>query len=137
MEQPIQTQAPKEPLVGWVLENLYRLFAYLFVASLLIAALFTFGNADSFATGVGAFFVVGGVYGIPGLILWLTITANLPPEWPRLRRRMIAVATGPIIQILILRWLILMGTRSWAILFGIVLPAGAGLVIRLRQRGNP
>ena len=137
MEQPIQTRTPKEPLVDWVLENLYRLFAYLFVASLLIAALFTFGSDDSFATWFGAFFFVGGVYGIPGLVVWLVITANLPPEWSRLRRRVIAVATGPIIQILILRWLIQMGMRSWAILFGVVLPAGAGLVIRLRQRGDP
>ena len=80
------------------------------------------------------FAFVGGFLGIPGAIGWLLIVASLPPEWSTLRRRAVAVALSPLIQVTLLVFLFSRGYVWAAAMVGLLLPAGSAFVIRLRVR---
>jgi hypothetical protein len=80
------------------------------------------------------FFLVGGLYGIPGTLLWLLLVAAFPPEWSTLRRRAAALTMSPIIQVIWLTWFISEHAYLAAAIFGLFLPAGSALVVRLRGR---
>ena len=79
----------REPLLGWLARNVFRLAIYLLAASL-AAALYSVAADDTgllAVPGLTVYFAfVGGFLGIPGAIGWLLIVASLPPEWSALRR---------------------------------------------------
>ena len=80
------------------------------------------------------FAFVGGFLGIPGAIGWLLIVASLPPEWSTLRRRAVALALSPLIQVTLLVFFFSSGYLWAAAMVGLLLPAGSAFVIRLRVR---
>jgi hypothetical protein len=85
--------------------------------------------------------IEGGAFCAPGAAVWLLAISRYPPSWSPQRRRMVAVATTPVIGAY---WILLFGfgdadLRSWwfALLFGIVLPLGSGFVVRWRRDTGP
>ena len=129
-------EVPKEPLLRWLGVNVIRLTLYLALASLVVAstALFTgdalFGD-DVFEEATVLF--LAGLVGIPGTCVWLLLVAKIPPGWSTIRRRALAVAMSPIIQIFWLVAFISWGAYGLAIVFGLLLPAGSASVVRLRE----
>jgi hypothetical protein len=128
-----------EPIRGWLLVNVARLAIYLACASFASAVTFAIDPSG----GVGAtgillltpyLFGIAAFFGLPGTVVWLWIVAHLSPEWSVVKRRLIAMATGPLIGI---AWILFFGQDPDAyvpaLIFGVVLPAGSGLVVKLRQ----
>jgi hypothetical protein len=133
---------PKEPLVRWFAVNLVRLTIYLALASFGVALVGVLTEVAPGAPTARDFllfetvllFLSGGLYGIPGTLVWLLLVAALPPEWSSLRRRAAALAMSPIIQVIWLVWFISAHAYLAAAIFGVFLPAGSALVVRLRGR---
>jgi hypothetical protein len=129
--------AAREPLFGWLARNVFRLAIYLLAASL-AAALYSVAADETgslVVPGLSVYFAfVGGFVGIPGAIGWLLIVASLPPEWSTLRRRTVALALSPLIQVILLVFLFSSGYPWAAAVFGLLLPAGSSFVVRLRER---
>jgi hypothetical protein len=126
---------PKEPVLPWLVANVFRLAVYLAIASV--------GSALVYAAGADlkeqlfwatTFFIFSGLAGIPGTILWLMIVANLPPELSTSTRRILAVVASPLIQIILLVAALREYAEAFALFFGVVLPAGSAFVVRLRER---
>lgn len=128
-----------EPIRGWLLVNVARLAIYLACASFASAVVFAIdpdGGVE--ATGIIVLtpylFGIAAFVGLPGTVVWLWIVAHLSPEWSVLKRRVIAMATGPLIGI---AWIFFFGQDPdayvLALVFGVLLPAGCGLVVKLRQ----
>lgn len=129
-------EVPKEPLLRWLAINVARLVVYLALASI-AAALYSVLEAEGPDPLLGLaalYFLYGGYFGVPGSIVWLLVLAMLPPEWSALRRRVVAVAASPIIQIIWLLWLLSWGYFAAAAAFCLMLPAGSAFVVRLRER---
>src|SRR5438045_559274 len=102
--QPEMTTAaalgPKEQLGGWWFRNIERLAVYLLCAAALTASIGIFGSEDWFSSFFYGTFLIagaGGLYCLPGMLVWLTIMSVVPPHWSTGVRRAIAVGTGPII----------------------------------------
>src|SRR5918996_1140090 len=140
--EPVETRLEKEPLQPWVWANIGRLAVYLLVASLGAGIYGAFTDSPSgigiirflglTAVNTGFFFVVGGLGCLPGLAVWLVVLAHLPLTWPSLMRRIVSVATAPLVGAI---WLVTFIASEWyplALIFGLLLPLGAGFVVRLR-----
>jgi hypothetical protein len=142
LRHPPRDEVPKEPLLRWFGINVLRLTVYLALASFgveLVGVLTEVAPAAPTARDIllfetVLFFLVGGLYGIPGTLLWLLLVAALPPEWSTLRRRAAALTMSPIIQVIWLTWFISEHAYLAAAIFGLFLPAGSALVVRLRGR---
>jgi hypothetical protein len=80
------------------------------------------------------YFLYGGYFGVPGTLVWLLVVAQLPPEWSPIRRRVVALAISPVIQVIWLVWLYSWGYFLAAAVFGLILPAGSAFVVRVRGR---
>jgi hypothetical protein len=137
--EPIRPHnVPREPLLAWLARNVLRLTVYLLVASFVLPlySIVTDGGADGLDyVGLGTLYTLyGGVYGLPGTAAWLMILAYLPPEWSTFRRRALALALSPLIQVFWLAFFVSIGYRLAALVFGLLLPAGAAFVLRLRER---
>jgi hypothetical protein len=132
--------APKEPLLRWLAINVLRLALYLAVASFVSAIGYGLLQSADLRSGealfwTSLFFIVGGLLGIPGAVLWLSIVASLPTEWSSGRRRAFALATSPLIQfILLIASMADPNAAAFSLIFGILFPAGAAFVVRLRER---
>ena len=129
-----------EPLVPWLWQNVLRLAFYLLIASLVSAVLFVFLDPAFEAGDVVwvtlALFAGGGLYCLPGAAIWLVILSRLSPDVSIRRRKVIAILTAPLLVGLVwivLLWSLIPVLAGW---FGVVLPAGAGLVVRLRERSR-
>ncbi len=115
-----------------------RLTVYLAVASF-TAAVFSLLTTDgSDPLGIPGlavlYFLYGGYFGVPGTLVWLLVVAQLPPEWSPIRRRVVALAISPVIQVIWLVWLYSWGYFLAAAVFGLILPAGSAFVVRVRGR---
>lgn len=131
-----------EPPFPWVLVNLFRLAAYLLAASLVsgIAAALTdeyaggvVGRAQALAEYTGLYFFYGGLYCLPALVAWLVILARLPLAWSGLMRRLVAIATAPLVGVILLLMFIPSELDATALIYGFLLPLGSGFVVRLRR----
>jgi hypothetical protein len=135
---PEADEVPLEPFLRWVGANVLRLTTYLAVASVCTAAVLTSdfrpSSREEVVATAGYTFLAGGVLGIPGTILWLVLVSQLPPEWSVRDRRVVAALASPLIQIVILGVFLSTGADVLALIFGILLPAGSSLVVRLRER---
>jgi hypothetical protein len=103
---PFPDAVPKAPLLRWVASNIVRLTLYLALASLSIAGYAVLAENAGSATLLGPsviYFLCGAAFGIPGSIGWLLAVASFPPEWSMRRRRAMAVAMSPLIQLI---WLV-------------------------------
>ena len=83
-----------------------------------------------------ALFAGGGVYRLPGAAIWLVILSRLSPDVPIRRRKVIAILTAPLLVGLVwivLLWSLIPVLAAW---FGVLLPARAGIVVRLRERSR-
>ena len=133
---PAAEDIPKEPLLRWLGSNVLRLTIYLAVASFGVSFV-TFKELEpreDLLVATIVFFFYGGLLGIPGTLVWLFFVAKLPPEWSTVRRRVVAMATSPFIQVISLLLFIEAHAYTAAAIFGSLLPAGAALVVRLRDR---
>lgn len=129
--------SPKEPFLRWLGINVFRLVIYLALASFAASSSSVLADDAGPATLLGLtviYFLYGAVFGIPGTIVWLLVVAILPPEWPTLRRRAVALAISPVIQLVWLASLLSWGYDLAALVFGLLLPAGSAFVVRLRER---
>lgn len=127
---------PKEPLLRWLGINVLRLVIYLGAASFAASVFYvlTSEGPDPLLGLAVIYFLYGGYLGIPGTLVWLLVVAMLPPEWSKLRRRTVAVAMSPIIQVILLAWLLSWRYFVVAAIFGLLLPAGSAIVVRFRDR---
>ena len=135
---------PKEPVLPWVVGNVARLAVYLAFASFISAV--GYGLLDPPRDFFGVlfdveilwwaytFFIIGALAGVPGTILWLMALASLPPELPAKQRRILAIATSLLIQIVLLGVFLSQQAFALAVIFGILFPASAAFVVRLRER---
>jgi hypothetical protein len=129
-----------EPLLPWLWQNVLRLAFYLLIASIVSAVLFMVPD-PAFEAGDVVFltlalFAGGGLYCLPGTAIWLVILSRLSPDVPIRRRKVIAILTAPLLVGLVwivLLWSLIPVLAGW---FGVILPAGAGLVVRLRERSR-
>ncbi len=136
---PVADEVPLEPFLRWVGSNVLRLSVYLAAASVGTAAVLTSDfflpyTWEEVVATAGYTFLAGGILGIPGTVLWLVLVSQLPPEWSARDRRMVAALASPMIQIVFLGVFLSGGARVLALIFGILLPAGSSLVVRLRER---
>ena len=83
----------------------------------------------------------GGACCVPGAVFWLFAVGRYPTTWSRRRRRVVALATTPIVGIF---WILALcvlwvPTESWPdpLIFGILLPLGSGFVVRFRGGAPP
>lgn len=138
LRNPPRADVPKEPLLRWFGINVLRLTLYLAVGSFagsVFSLLTTEGSDPLGIPGLAVIYALyGGYFGVPGTLVWLLVVALLPPEWSPLRRRAVALAMSPIIQVIWLVWLYSWGYFLAAAVFGLILPAGSALVVRLRER---
>jgi hypothetical protein len=127
---------PREPLLRWLGSNVLRLIFYLGAASFAAAvfSVLTSEGPDPLLGLAIIYLMYGGYLGIPGTLVWLLVVAMLPPEWSKLRRRTVALAMSPIIQVILLAWLLSWRYFVAAAIFGLLLPAGSAFVVRLRGR---
>jgi hypothetical protein len=128
---------PKEPLLRWMGINVFRLVIYVALASFAVAVSSVIADDAGPTTLLGLTvisFLYGGVFGIPGTIVWLLVVAIVPPEWSTLRRRAVALAISPVIQVIWLASLLSWGYELAALVVGLLLPAGSAFVVRLRER---
>ncbi|HYY08981.1 MAG TPA: hypothetical protein VFA25_10305 [Actinomycetota bacterium] len=134
-----------EALLPWALVNIGRLTAYLLAAS--VASSLVLGSSgmreadrsvnEIFDWSV-IYFFSGGLICLPGTALWLIIVARLSPELSTKKRRLIsAIIAPPLIGLVFL--LVFVSARGWlfALAYGLMLPAGSALVIRLRGFWRP
>jgi hypothetical protein len=129
-----------EPLLPWLWQNVLRLAVYLLIASIVSAVLFVISD-PAFEAGDVVFltlalFAGGGLYCLPGTAIWLLILSRLSPDVPIRRRKAIAILTAPPLVGLV--WIVLLLSlipvlAGW---FGVILPAGGGIVVRLRERSR-
>jgi hypothetical protein len=136
-----------EPPLPWVIRNLGRLTVYLAVASLVSAPVFALmepfaspWSAYYFRQQLGialALFFYGGLGCLPGLAVWLVILARIPPRWSRLKQRVVATATAPVIGAVWLSVFLAGDGYLLAFVFGLFWPLGSGLVVRLRGYARP
>lgn len=129
-----------EPLVPWLWQNVLRLAVYLLIASIVSAVLFVvpepaFEAGDVVFLTVGLF-AGGGLYSLPGAAIWLVILSHVSPDVPIRRRKVIATLSAPLLVGLV--WIVLLGSLIpvLAVWFGVILPAGAGIVVRPRERSR-
>jgi hypothetical protein len=129
-----------EPLLPWLWQNVLRLAVYLLIASSVSAVLFAVAD-HAFEAGdvvvlTLALFAGGGLYCLPGTAIWLGILSRLSPEVPIRRRKVIAILIAPLLVGLV--WIVLLWSLIpvLALWFGVILPAGAGIVVRLRERSR-
>lgn len=139
LSTPAADDIPKEPLLRWAGINALRLTIYLALASLGTAAALVLPNGASdtweeVAATAGYAFLVGGLLGIPGTVLWLLWVSQMPPEWSARDRRVYAALASPLIQVVLLGAFLSSGAHALALVFGLLLPAGSSLVVRLRER---
>ena len=131
-----------EALLPWVLINIASLSAYLLFASVATAIL-SAGTMPDFGVRVVVdqsllFFFGAGLTCVPGTALWLIIVARLSPELSAKKRRIIAAAIAPpLIGLLFLLAFIEARAYLLVLIYGVVLPAGSALVIRLRGFWRP
>ena len=120
-----------------------RLTIYLLFASVVsssVAVLFdptVRGDMPDALAGIGFIalylFFIGGAGCLPGLAVWLVILNRLPSTWSRTKRRAGAVASAPLVGLFwFVTWLVI-GEPLGAVVFGLLWPLGAGLVVRLRE----
>jgi hypothetical protein len=135
---PVADEVPLEPFLRWVGTNVLRLTIYLAVASVGTALVLTSDvlpyTWEEVVATAGFTFLAGGLLGIPGTILWLVLVSQLPPEWSARDRRVVAALASPSIQVVFLGLFLSSGAHVLALIFGILLPAGSSLVVRLRER---
>jgi hypothetical protein len=129
-----------EPLVPWLWQNVLRLAVYLLIASIVSAVLFVVPE-PAFVAGDVVFLTIGlfaggGLYCLPGAAIWLVILSRVSPDVPIRRRKVIAILTAPPLVGLV--WIVLLWSLIpvLAVWFGVILPAGAGIVVRLRERSR-
>ena len=141
---PVEVPA-KEPLLPWLLVNAARLFLYLVTASLVSTLVFvlfdpTFEQTPGEVISATLFLAFyGGLFCLPGAIVWLLMLSRLLPESSIRRRRVVAILSGPpLIGIIWLLFFVLVAeppaSYVMAAIYGALLPAGAGVVVRLRHR---
>ena len=129
-----------EPLSPWLWQNVLRLAAYLLSASIVSAVLLVVPDPAFEAGGVVwvtlALFTGGGLYCLPGAAIWLVILSRVSPDVPIRRRKVIAILTAPPLVGLV--WIVLLWSFNpmLAVWFGVILPAGAGIFVRLRERSR-
>jgi hypothetical protein len=130
---------PREPFLRWLGTNVIRLAVYLGIVSVVLGSMTVLTDPSS--TGVGGaagsaavFFLVGGLSGIPGTTVWLLIVSMLPTEWSSERRRLVALATTPLIQIVLLLAFLEWGFTTGVVVIGLLLPAGSAFIVHLRER---
>lgn len=124
----------REPFLDWLLPNLFRLYAYHFIVTIGLGAVLSFFYGFEAVMPIASMmWMVGGFFAIPGMLVWLSLVSLLPTTWHPLVRRGLAVATGPVIEVILLYGFLAASMYELALLFGIVLPACAGFVIRLRR----
>lgn len=138
-----QSGSKAEPPFPWVLVNLFWLAAYLLAVSLVsgIAAAQTdesagggvVGRVQALAEYTSLYFFYGGLYCLPGLAAWLVILARLPLAWSGLMRRLVAIATAPLVGVILLLMFIPRELDVVALIYGFLLPLGSGFVVRLRR----
>jgi hypothetical protein len=129
-----------EPLLPWLWQNVLRLAFYLLIASIVSAVLLVVPE-PAFEAGDVVFltlalFAGGGLYCLPGAAIWLVILSRQSPDVPIRRRKVIAILTAPLLVGLVwivLLWSLIPVLAGW---FGVILPAGAGIVVRLRERSR-
>lgn len=129
-----------EPLLPWLWQNVLRLAVYLLIASIASAVLFVIPDPGFDAGDVVfltlALFAGGSLYCLTGTVIWLLALSRPSPDLPIRRRKFAAILTAPpligLIWIIIL-WSIIPVLAVW---FGVILPAGAGLVVGLRERSR-
>jgi hypothetical protein len=135
---PAADEVPKEPFLRWAGINVLRLTIYLAAASVGTAAVLVSGfesdRWEEVVATAGYTFLAGGLLGIPGTIVWLLLVSRLPPEWSARVRRLFAFIASPSIQVVLLGLLLSEKAYAWAVIFGILLPAGSAFVVRLRGR---
>lgn len=85
-----------------------------------------------FLTAIVAGF--GGLLCLPGTVAWLVVVWKIPRRWRPLPRRAVAIASAPIIGVLVIAYL--WSTWGAAFLFGLLLPLGAGVIVRLPTAGD-
>jgi hypothetical protein len=127
-----------QPLLPW--QNVLRLAVYLFGASMASAVLFLAFD-PAFKAGDVVFltlalFAGGGLYCLPGTVIGLLVLSRLSPDLPIRRRKFAAILTAPLLIGLV--WIVLLWSfiPVPAVWFGVILPAGAGIVVRLRERSR-
>jgi hypothetical protein len=129
-----------EPLLPWLWQNVLRLAVYLLIASIVSAVLFVVPDpafeAGDVVSLTLALFAGGGLYCLPGAAIWLVILSRLSPDVPIRRRKVIAILTAaPLVGLvwIVVLWSLIPVLAGW---FGVLLPAGAGIVVRLRERSR-
>jgi hypothetical protein len=83
-----------------------------------------------------ALFAGGGLYCLPGTAIWLVILSRLSTDVPIRCRKVIAILTAPLLVGLVwivVLWSLIPVLAAW---FGVILPAGAGFIVRLRERSR-
>lgn len=134
---PLLDDVPKEPLLRWFALNVLRLTVYLALASSSIAVYAVLKEDGGPASLLGLavlYFLYGASFGIPGTIVWLLCVALFPPEWSTRRRRAMAAAISPLIQVIWLVELVSSGYETAAAVVGLLLPVGSAFVVRFRER---
>jgi hypothetical protein len=126
-----------EPLLPWLWQNVLRLAVYLLIASI-VSALFFVVADPAFEAGDVVFltlalFAGGGLYCLPGTVIWLLVLSRLSLDLPIRRRKFAAILTAP--PLIGLVWIVVLWSfiPELAFWFGVILPAGAGIVVRLRE----
>lgn len=136
----------KEPVGRWLLRNLGRLFGYLALASFVSAVVVTLtahrgpgievwpSRPWDVIPATVLLISYGGIGCLPGTALWLFLVARYSPEWRSSVRRTLAVATAPLIGAFWLWWFASYSLWVGALVFGLLLPLGAGIVVDFRRR---
>jgi hypothetical protein len=139
----------REPIRHWIGANFARLVIYLSVVSFVSAVVFVIfdftaeGEVTPGAVIVwtGIIFFYGGLFALPGALLWLLIVSRLSPESSTRRRRTIAMLAAP--PLIGIAWILIFGSLgdaagiAMALIYGVLLPAGSGLVVTLRRARRP
>jgi hypothetical protein len=138
-----------EPAGWWIVTNLARLAAYVAAACIatgIVAVVVpTFGSPplENAAVATILLFSYGAIFCLPGTFIWLFVVGSLPISGTTRRRRTIALVTTPLIGGFLFAGLLTSGgtepvwTVSFALIYGLLLPAGSAFVIRLRGEARP
>jgi len=131
-------RGPKENFFVWWGTNVLRLLVYLLVVSTVTVVLFSVSgggiSADEVLGGIFMFFLYYALFSLPGIAVWLIGLGFVPPEWSSRRRRIVAVVSGSMIGVPI--QLVMAMLDAWLVLliWGLLVPMGAGYVVVLRRR---
>ncbi len=142
MEPILAEREGKEPIRPWFGANFGRLTLYLLVVSFTSAVLLGLldSNSDNetaleaILPWTGIIFFYGGLFALPGTLVWLLVVSRLRPGSPITSRRSTAAWSAP--PTIGLVWIIFWWTYGefpLLLIYGILLPAGSAWVIRFRE----